>query len=311
MIRLMIIVAIFSYQLPLQGQEDFQMPTNILRDSWRQLSAPDQASQECSFQSYALNFEVEHSEGIAIDLTCQFRCIAHDALQSEVINRSFIPAQQGMRKGDGGLWASLTTTLNYWGQEQCYHHSINQCGGLDKLVEVEKPLMNSGEWSFNSNVSCEDSQSVVLSPFEKSLKTNKHNGLASLRDQAKSAQLVSLEANWRQPFSFGRLQNENLNQLEGCQKIATATFCYGDCISLEPGKEWMEYLASPAPLGRDEYQYCIDDLWEKIKDTPANIGSYLCETHILAELKKRGATGLTCASSRLQSNCHELVANRD
>ncbi len=276
-----------------------QMPTEVFKASWKDLETP-------IGQSFCLE-ELEDKffpkEGMSTSISCLVKC-SNAAERVHQLSENFIPKDQGMRKGDGNLWASLSTTVKFWAEETCFHFAAQECQGLKKIDTTELVGVKSGEWLFSGKFSCGKSQEIIYSPFDPKIK-KKNIDARSNKALQKNSELLSLSSDWRQPFGLHLRQKPA--PLKDCSKKVAATFCYGDCISLN-GEKNREYLASPSPLGVDTYEFCMDSLVEKIKiqPLPANILTHLCETQILSELKKISATGLTCASSRLETSCSDL-----
>jgi hypothetical protein len=287
-----------------EGEVDFRMPTEVFRNTWTSLT--NKGPEHCPLQKTGLDFELQKIDGVRATITCSLVCKGQEEGQEVNLVRNFQPQPQGLRRGDGNLWASLTSTLDYWSKEVCFHHAAVSCGGMAQVASVERVGMGSGQWKFSNQLNCGKDQEVVLSPFEKTLVTNPVLPQTRREQAAPIDQgLNDLIPNWRKDFGFGHRVADELKPKEDCQKRVGGTFCYGDCISLEPGKEWQEYLASPYALGSDDYEICLDPLIEKMgnKSLPTSVKVHLCEAYFMSELKRLSVTGLTCASSRLESDC--------
>lgn len=305
--KIIVLTLLAFFTHPLSAQ-DYMMPTNVFKETWGSFQARE--SEQCPIQKSALNFGTDLSQGVQTQISCQLKCKNQEQSKVHQLSLAFHPSHQNLRKGDGGLWASLTSTLDYWSKDQCFQFAAQTCQGLEQIEEAERLAVSSGQWSLSNSLKCSKDQTIVLSPFEKTIKTNPIVNFDHLKNQKQNQQLVDLTANWRQEFGFGYRDEEAKQTTSDCQNPVKATFCYGDCISLDT-EVWQEYLATPNPLGSDDYMTCADDLLERIKDLnlPASIKTHLCETQFMFELKSRSVTGLTCASSRLDSEC-ALVMNK-
>jgi hypothetical protein len=277
-----------------------QMPTEVFKASWKNLESLQESLSLCHDLASLKNLS---QDGMNASISCLVKCSKSEERLHE-LKRNFIPNEQGMRKGDGNLWASLSTTIKYWSEETCFHFAAQECKGLTKVENVESQGVKSGEWTFAGKVSCGKSQGVIYSPFD--FKIKKEPVLPVKETDSKDAKLLNLSSDWRRPFGMSHQSNKVPAKTE-CTKKVAATFCYGDCISIS-GELNREFLAGPEPLGSDQYEFCMDSLLEKVKKRPVphSILVHLCETEILSELKKRSATGLTCASSRLETTCSDL-----
>lgn len=290
---------------PLLAQ-DYMMPTNVFKETWGSFQVKE--GEQCPIQKSGENFGTDLSLGMQTQISCQLKCKGQEESKVHQLNVGFHPSSQNLRKGDGGLWASLTSTLDYWSKDQCFHFAAQTCQGLDQIEQAERLAVTSGQWSLTNSLKCSKDQAVVLSPFEKTLKTDPILNFEQLKNQNHNQQLADLTPDWRKSFGLGHRDDKAQTREKDCQNPVTATFCFGDCISLDTA-EWMEYLASPNPLGSDDYEICADDLLERIKDLdlPATMKTHLCETQFMHELRSRSVTGLTCASSRLDSQCATVM----
>lgn len=277
-----------------------QMPTEVFKASWKNLESLQESLSLCHDQ---ISFKTVSQDGMRTSISCLVKCSKSEERVHE-LKRNFIPAEQGMRRGDGNLWASLSTTIKYWSEETCFHFAAQECKGLSQVENVESKGVRSGEWTFLGKVSCSKNQEVIFSPFD--FKTKKEPLLPVIESILKDSKLLTLSSDWRRPFGMSHKEKKPLPKTE-CNKKVAATFCYGDCISIS-GELNREFLAGPEPLGSDQYEFCMDTLLEKVKKRPVprSVFIHLCETKILSELKKRSATGLTCASSRLETTCSDL-----
>ena len=233
-------------------------------------------------------------------IKCHFSCL--DSVQlSENIVQNFSTEELEMQRGDGNLWASLSTTLQMWSSENCLKIAQRKCMGLSKISNFTQPEVTSGQWKLDSKLSCSKTAPEIFSPFEKTIKTQKPRGTFPIIKEE-----LEVKSHWHdiKKITHG---GRKYNMPQDCKNMITGTFCYGDCITLDKGPH-KELLSSPAPLGEDKYNICADELVGKLKgkNLSKDIIQFYCEDFFLYSLKKKNATGLTCASSRINANCSKL-----
>ena len=279
------------------AKADYLMPTMVLKDA----VAIDKNSDHCSPELEIPTFEKNPKRSaFNANIKCSFSCKKNDKLIERSVNQIFDSKKNGMQIGDGGLLASSTTTIIYWSQEICLNQAIVECGVLADVNSFEMKGMSSGEWIFDGKVTCGSEQKTILSPFDPLVKVDTSKNSQTLVAPIKKG----VAFDWKKPFTHNFSRGESTKNKEVCSKYIKGIFCYGDCITLDQ-KISNELLASPNPLGSDNIEVCADDLITATSKLALSqsVKQHLCETYFLAQLKKKGATGLTCASSRFEINC--------
>lgn len=289
------------------------MPTRILKENLESSASKSNTTRHCEESKaqasglYSSDTLFDNRDGFNAEISCAVKCRTHKDKATHSIDSVFHPKEQGMQKGDGGLWASLTTTLKYWSEESCFDFAAHHCEGLNQVEEVSRKSVRSGDWELKDHLLCGKKQPIVLSPYQKKV-DQLNEAFRPRQRKLVSPELKSFAVDWRTSFRIGGGREKVLSKdIEHCSQVVTANFCYGDCVALE-GEFEEQYLATPAPLGEDQYKICMDPLVKKLEGRtfPKSLVAHLCETRILKALKDRNATGLTCASSRLETDCSAL-----
>lgn len=302
MLRPVFIVLLFAMNV---SASEYLMPKLVLEKSIEDqvrinLGSTDHCKEKGSIDYFG--FIPVDKDGFEAIITCAFQCHGNQKT-TETLKQNFDTEKIGMKRGDGNLWASLSTTIEMWSRESCLEKAQRQCGSLDKIEAFELPLVTSGNWILDKKLKCSKDAPVVLSPFEKSLKT------APQSSEIKSEKLnpLSLKPTWNKITPLGIGSRNNYKMPKKCKIKVTGTFCYGDCITLDEGP-YKELLSSPTPLGEDQYTFCADELVAKLKNKKlsSDVIDFYCEDYFLTILKEVKATGLTCASSRIGLDCSEI-----
>lgn len=248
-----------------------------------------------------INFLNGDNQGFNASISCQFSCQGSKA-QEVLLNENFRTSSNYMRRGDGGLWASLSTTLQMWSNEECMMIAQKNCGALEKIGTFSQPKISSGDWAMNDKLTCAKDAPVVLSPFEKTIKTKN----ISNENKSTTQEMLEIKTTWLIDKTYNH-DKKNYQLPPECKNKISGTFCYGDCITLDEGP-FKELLSSPKPLGEDNYTICADDLVKKLKNKnlSQDVVNFYCEDYFISNLKALNATGLTCASSRISVNCSNL-----
>jgi hypothetical protein len=103
-------------------------------------------------------------DAISTTVQCQFRCINKN-LQTKSKLGVYEPANRGLKPGNGNMWGSLTSDLQFYAQEICLASAKESCGSLAKIDVLAAVKVSSGTWSMNLPVPCKPS-AALLSPFQ-------------------------------------------------------------------------------------------------------------------------------------------------
>jgi hypothetical protein len=233
-------------------------------------------------------------------IKCKFTCLESGEFNENVI-QNFSTEDLEMQRGDGNLWASLTTTLQMWSGETCLKLAQKKCMGLGKVSGLTQPEVTSGKWKMDTRLGCSNTTPKVFSPFEKTIRTQRiRNSISQIPGE------LEIKTRWHEikKVTHG---GKKYTMPNNCKNIIIGNFCYGDCITLDKGP-FKELLSSPAPLGEDKYTFCADELVGKLKGKilSKDVLQFYCDDFFLYNLKKKNATGLTCASSRINADCSKL-----
>jgi hypothetical protein len=297
MIQIIFISMLFIIKL--QAAE-YLMPQFVLKKSIEdQSSLNHKPGNHCHDNLMGLR-DSQEGNGFLAKVNCSYKC-QNGETQNFQLSENFLTHELNMSRGDGNLWAGLTTTLKMWSYELCLKKAQSSCGGLGKINELLPPEIESGEWRLNQKMGCDEKASVILSPFEKTLKTipPSFSSSATSHDELEIAP---------QSLRTGKLGHK-YKLPKGCKKTVSGAFCYGDCITLHDGP-FKELLSSPEPLGEDSYSFCADELVKKFggRIFSRDVVNFYCEDFFVANLKKISARGLTCASSRVVVDCSKLLS---
>ncbi len=277
--------------------QDYLMPQLVLK---KNLEDHDEINSPV-FQNHCQGRNSYKEEsGFEATIKCRFSCLNSNIIEEESI-QNFSTEKLQMQPGDGNLWASLTTTIQMWSGETCLKIAQNKCSGLKNISTFSQPEISSGDWKLDSKLGCSPLTKETFSPFEKTIKAKK----SIFSHQVVPGEL-EIKTSWHdiKKVTHG---GKKYTMPKGCRNILKGTFCYGDCITLDKGP-FKELLGSPAPLGQDHYEICADELVTKIKNKKLSkdILQFYCDDFFLYSLKKKNATGLTCASSRFNADCSNL-----
>lgn len=281
---------------------EYMMTKMILEQSLKDVKS---TSTNFHCDNSQFNFKEFDEQSFSAGIKCQYKCKNKETEQSEVFD-NFSTSNFNMQRGDGNLWASLTTTIHYWAQEECIHLAAVKCEGLDKIEDSQFTSISSGEWKMGNKLGCSKDQVPVFSPFESSQKIVSKD--MSFKKLERNSDFLKLRQDWTKNFRYGSKASD-FGDIKNCNRVVDVTFCYGDCLAQIGNEEWKEYLATNVPLGSDEFKFCADDLHQSIaeKGLSPSISTHLCETKILYQLKSSSALGLTCASSRISTNCNTVM----
>ncbi len=277
--------------------QDYLMPQLVLK---KNLEDQDEINSPINQNHCQGKNSYKEESGFEATLKCRFSCLNSNLVEEKVV-QNFSTEELQMQAGDGNLWASLTTTLQMWSGESCLKIAQKKCSGLKNISTFTQPEITSGEWKLDSKLGCSPSTKEVFSPFEKTIKAKK-----SISSHQGASEDLEIKTSWHD-IKQVRHGGKKYVMPKGCRNILKGTFCYGDCITLDKGP-LKELLGSPAPLGQDDYKFCADDLVAKIKGKKLSkdILQFYCDDFFLYSLKKKNATGLTCASSRFNADCSSL-----
>lgn len=291
---------IIFFLLPIHAlSQSGGMYQKIIQDSLSANTTTD--ANTCYNFSSNIDDQFANFEG---NVNCSFQCVGKDK-RSLSINKIFDTREQKMKKGDGGLWASLTTTLKYWSEEVCLNKAKQECSKVENIKDFNVSSIQSESWSISPNqLNCDKSNGITDSPFDSKKGVSRVN-IPTLLSTTPPKSFYD----WRNNSNISAHNNsEELQKpLASCKNILKGNFCYGDCISFE--EEMSEYLTSSEPLANDEIDICADEMLKEIKELNYSnrIGQHMCETYFLSKLKSAGVLGLSCASSRFSSNCEQLL----
>jgi hypothetical protein len=240
-------------------------------------------------------------QGFLATITCHFGCKGSEAHDHE-IKENFQTKDLAMSRGDGALWAGLTTTLRLWSGEICMKVAQQNCGSLEKITSFKTPTLSSGKWKWNKKLSCDKSETSVVSPFDQTMKTEKVSFV-------KTNNLTDLEikTSWLKPKKEISHNSAKYIMPKNCKKQISGTFCFGDCVALDSGP-LKELLSGPEPLGSDTYTLCADNLVKKIgkKKLAREVVDFYCEDYFISTLKDINAGGFSCAAARAVVDCSQL-----
>jgi len=241
-----------------------------------------------------LNILTMDAQSFRGTLSCDYKCEGKDLVHGQV-KRNFSTSDYNMVRGDGNLWASLSITLQLWGQEGCLANAAKLCDGIEKVEQSELKSVTSGSWSLKAPLKCSEKNELIKSPFDKNIKDLE----PVVKNESQNLSLQTFA--WK--VDKIRHSNEPYPFPKDCKKTITGTLCFGDCITLEG--ESMDLLQSPAPLASEKYRYCADELVKKIseKKLAPSVRKHYCETYFASQLVKNFAMGLSCAAARFNVDC--------
>lgn len=284
---------------------DYLMPTEVLKTSLVRQNKINENLKPNHCEEIHPKFHINDGvdfQHFKADIDCRFSCKG-EKFQSIQIQKNFNTSNLNMRRGDGNLWASLSTSLSMWSREKCLLEAQNLCSGLENIELFKTPKVSSGNWILQDKLSCHENSPIILSPFEKTIKTIKSFTYNRNEESSK----LEIEQTWNSFRPIGHF-NYTYVMPTNCKNEIKGSFCYGDCITLNDNEPFKELLSSPNPLGNDDYTFCADELVKKIssKKISKDVIEFYCEDFFISELKKLSVTGLTCASSRISVNCTNL-----
>lgn len=305
-----IIYLLFNFHSFAEG-----MPTSI----FKVLQKEDQSSKEAHCHQNTNEEVANFSSGMplhmqsgpeSISTTIQCRSVCNDnSSGNPQVNKTFNTSELNMSRGDGNMWASLSTTLKYWSEEVCIEKGNEYCKTRQGLKDFEVVSVSSGDWSTTLNFTCSKTQPQVTSPFEPSLNPKRPLNLDRTFGNALSNNPVPVSSvrlfDW---LTYNHGFNRAPAPAEGCGNQIKATFCYGDCITLDDRNT--QLLASANPLGSDEISLCVDDLVSHLRErniTSPSLIKHYCETYFLNFLKSNRTIGLSCSSSRFDIDCSSIA----
>ena len=85
------------------------------------------------------------SPSLPATILCTTQCQGAKAKSTDLL-RSFDPVELRLKRGNGGYWGLLTTSLNVWSADWCLAEAVERCGGLEKVVQADASLWSSGQW---------------------------------------------------------------------------------------------------------------------------------------------------------------------
>ncbi len=281
--------------------KDYLMPQLVLKKNLQQKSEINEPLNPNHCQGEDLfKLSTKNENAFESSIKCHFSCLDSSKFSENII-QNFSTEELEMQRGDGNLWASLTTTLQMWSGETCLKIAQEKCLGLNKISSFSRPEITSGDWKLDTKLGCSKTAPEVFSPFEKTIKTQKQR-----KTFPRVKEELEIKSHWHdiKKITHG---GKKYRMPQNCKNKMTGSFCYGDCITLDKGP-YKELLSSPAPLGEDKYNICADELVAKLKgkNLSKDIIQFYCEDFFLYSLKKKNATGLTCASSRINADCSNI-----
>jgi len=231
-------------------------------------------------------------DAISTTVQCQFRC-SQKTPQTKAKIGAYEPALRGLKPGNGNMWGSLTSDLQFYAQELCLEEAVASCGSLAKIDELAAQKISSGTWFMKLPVPCL-AERPLLSPFEPG------SGAVLILAVAKMDRfgVSTLPPTFQDPGN--------------CQHWIEAETCFGDCLmELGEGK-WKQTLMSNKPLGTGNRQVCGDELLrafakEKISSKP--VKNFLCHHYFwqATASARQNQIELACAAYRVEPKCAKFV----
>ena len=160
-------------------------------------------------------------------------------VERSVTRRTFAPATLGLRGGNGGLYAGLTSTLLTWAHMEALNHAAHRLGGLSQVRAMKVCSIVSGGWSVELPLSAAGGPASVNSPYDEPARldrfapTDRHAWVIPLLRGHESVHLIEAGA------PHAPVESE-----------MSVDVVFGDCIVYEPREIQMLATASPAASAR-------------------------------------------------------------
>lgn len=220
----------------------------------------------------------------------------------------FDPQAEGLRRGNGNLWAPLGAGLWIFSQIRCERAALEHCGS-DNLAHYNVEAIKSGTWSLEVKPTCTYAKDqALLSPFDTEFEldkvmesfSKKENSWQGIQGRPAFARGVQVESGIRILEQDGK---------EACGTRKKVEICYGDCVSL--CGESKEQLCTSAPGARKELNLCVDD-FVKVEAPMGSSAAEIelkCEQSLWSAILENDSLMIvaSCSAVRLSNLCHDVA----
>lgn len=261
---------------------------------------------DCSDQKFQTS-----SHALKFNLECSYKCVGSKP-QTASLNEVFSPEGIGLSPGNGSgsdkiIWSSLNVGLKTWSEKICLDHSATACNGVSGVEEISLKGLRSGKWTMDSFPKCKESK-ITLSPFDNNAQSEKFYKLTGDLIK-KSSPIQSNDYSFQTEGLSLELPINDDEDLK-CDHKIVANICFGDCIDMNnKGKDFVETLATPNPLGEETMSICADELYNRFKNLKASkeAKQLICENYFWTTVMKGRITVKSCAAVRGDVNCQALI----
>jgi hypothetical protein len=158
---------------------------------------------------------------VRMTLSCSFQC-SGAAARRAFVPAVYRPSTQGLERGNGNFWGSMSGDLDLWIDEMCVAHASASCGDANRVVAARALAASSGYWSLRKgDLDCrapgpEDRAhpTMILSPYD-------HSAHADVGD-------ASVPGTPSPPRAA--LTGPMLDSGGSCATPINVSLCVGDCL---------------------------------------------------------------------------------
>jgi hypothetical protein len=251
------------------------------------------------------------SDRFYADAHCEFSCAGSDQpTLSDSRELEWDPEHDPSAfRGDGNLWAGMTTRLTMKGSRACLEAAAARCGRLDRVASVRYLGMDSGSWHMPPRISCGSNQELFYSPYD----PTQVSGLRRIRN-AESTGRVELVPDFGATGAI-------VKGSSSCTRTITASVCFGDCLC-EPGvvkdcphrgndERWAQVLGTSMTPARRTLTICADALVAELASAnmahaSRDVLTHYCEDFAWRTIFSAHSQGTTCAAYRGTVDCASL-----
>jgi len=235
-------------------------------------------------------------DDLRIETSCEVRCVGKESLKKPAISKVFNPGREGLKKGNGNLWATLGAGLQNWGRSVCFAEAKRSCGSWENIEDFAVLQLKSGKWLLDRSLSCVADHKPVLSPYDPTS--------GALHGPFVDSKLFE---GIERPSRKKAALSAPLKPGAPCEKPISSQVCMGDCVSATASRQ---FLSSGEKIPSWPLSFCGDSLGESLKSQAfkATRSQVLmeCETHYW-DSYQASPDNAHCASVRADVDCSALL----
>lgn len=260
--------------------------------------------------------KLPRSDRFYFEAHCRVSCTGASAGETS-FEALWNPASEpGMFRGDGNLWALLTTRLTMAGKKSCLKAAAIKCKDLARVASVEYLGMHSGAWQMPAEIGCGPSQQPFYSPYDNAR-------AAALRRKPSNPGQSEVQVNLiAEPASTAPVEKQKAALTKSCKSPISVSVCFGDCLC-DPGAlsecpknsengRWSEVLGTRLPPATRELHLCADSLVDELGSmglsrAATDVLRFYCEDFAWRSIYARKPLGSTCSAYRGRVNCDAVL----